>query len=308
MGGAVGPMETAVAEAERLGEETILTEGLWRLAVVSTWLGDNAKGEQLLRRSLAHAESLGDAQLRAQALQWIGLVLLWGPTPVAEALEECQRLARSTELSQLALTELLVVQGGLLALTGEFAQGRQLAAEGRRILLELGRKVDYAASAQPVAMIELLAGDAPAAGRLLREAHGILEAAGERGYLSSVSGLLAIAMAKQERYAEAELFADQSSQAGAEDDLITQIYWRVAKTQVVAARGELAEAARLATETTELAADYDSFDGPIATVEVAPFLEPEVARDALERARAGASAKGNVVTAEQARRKLEALP
>jgi hypothetical protein len=45
-------------------------------------------------------------------------------------------------------------------------------------------------------------------------------------------------------------------------------------------------------------ADYDSFDGPIAMVEVAPFLEPKAAEGALERALAGASTKGNVVTAK----------
>jgi hypothetical protein len=107
---------------------------------------------------------------------------------------------------------------------------------------------------------------------------------------------------------QAAVFGDKSRRIGADDDVITQIYWRVAKAQVVASRSELAEAGRLATETTKLVADYDSFDGPIATVEVAPFLEAKAAKDALERALAGASAKGNVVTAEQARAMLAALP
>jgi class 3 adenylate cyclase/tetratricopeptide (TPR) repeat protein len=308
MGDAVGPMEAALAEAERLGEETILAEGFWRLGVLNMWLGDNAKAERLLRRSVAHAGSLGEAQLRVDALHWLALVLLWGATPVDEALEECRKLARSTGVSQFALSELLVVQGVLLALKGEFGEGRKLAAEGRRILLELGQKVSYAGIAQATAMIELLAGDAPAAERPLREAHELLEAAGERGYLSSVSGLLALMLARQQRYADAESFADESRRIGAQDDRTTQIYWRVAKAHVVAARGERAEAARLAGEATKLATDSESFDAPIATVEVAPFLEPEAAKGALERALAGAAAKGNVITAEQARRMLEALP
>jgi class 3 adenylate cyclase len=308
MADALAPMEAAIAEAERLGEERTLAEGLWRLAVLNTWLGDHAKGAQLLRSSLEYGESLGDARLRAETLWWIGIVLLWGPTPVDEALAECRELARSTDLSQLALTELLVVQGALLALTGAFEQGRRLAAEGQRILLELGHKVDYASVAQGAAFIELLAGDAAAAERLLREAHETLEAAGERGYLSTVSALLALALARQERYADAESFVDESRRIGAEDDLMTQIYWRVAKAQVVAARGELAEAARLAAETTALIKDYDNFDGPIAAVEVAPFLEAKAAKDVLERALAGASAKGNVVTAEKARAMLATLP
>jgi hypothetical protein len=87
----------------------------------------------------------------------------------------------------------------------------------------------------------------------------------------------------------------------------TQIYWRVAGAQARAGRGDHAEAARLAAEAA-LAVDYSSFDSPIAAVELSPFLPPNVARDALERALAGATAKGNVVTAEQARKLLAALP
>lgn len=66
----------------------------------------------------------------------------------------------------------------LLAMTGEFAQARALAAEGRRAVLDLGQEVRCAAVTQPVATIELLAGDAPAAERLLREAREILTAGG----------------------------------------------------------------------------------------------------------------------------------
>ncbi len=53
---------------------------------------------------------------------------------------------------------------------------------------------------------------------------------------------------------------------------------------------------------------YESFDGPLAAVEVAEYLAPEDARTILDRALRGATAKGNVVTALQAREQLEALP
>jgi class 3 adenylate cyclase/tetratricopeptide (TPR) repeat protein len=308
MANSVGPMEATVAEAERLGEEAILAEALWRLGQPTTGLGDNVKAEQVLRSSLEHAESVGDVRRRSQAVFWIALVLLYGPTPVERGLRECRRLGESFEVDQMARTELLVVQGALLALTGDFERGRQLAAEGRQALLESGQTVGYAATAQPAAIIELLAGDAPAAERVLREAHEILIAAGERGYLSTVSGLLALSLSKQERYIDADAFADEARRIGAEDDLMTQIYWRMAKAQVAAAGGDLVEAARLASETVELATRYETCDGPIALVEVAPFLEPDAARSALEEALAGATAKGNVVTAKQARAKLAALP
>jgi class 3 adenylate cyclase/tetratricopeptide (TPR) repeat protein len=304
----VASIEATIAEAERLGEQAIVAEALWRLGVVNTWLGNSERGEQLLLSSLEHAESIGNRQLQSEVVFWIGLRLLWGPTPVDDALRECERLSQAVALEQLARTELLVVQGALLALRGEFAEGRQLAAEGRRGLLELGQKVQYAGISQPVAIIELLAGNAGAAESLLSEARAVLVAAGERGFLSTVSALLALALARQERYSEADKFAEESRRVGAEDDVITQIYWRVAKAKVVAGNGELDEARRLAAEAIKLAADYDSFDGPIAIVEVASLLEPAAARAGLERALASASAKGNVITAEQARGKLAALP
>jgi class 3 adenylate cyclase len=309
MADAVGPMRAAVAEAERLENETIIAEALWRSGVLCMWLGDNAKGEELLRSSVDHAESLGDVPLMSQALHWLGMVLLWGPTPIASALEECRTLAKSSEhLDQRARAELLVAEGALLALTGEFEQGRRLAADGREAVLELGQKVQYAAQAMAVAMIDLHADDPLAAERELREAHEILLDAGERAYLSTVSALLALALAKQGRHMEAERFADESRLLGAKDDLITQIYWRVAKAKVAAAKGEQDEAARLATETVELTGDYDSFDGPVATLEVAQFLEPDAEKSALEHALANSLAKGNTVIAARARELLEALP
>ena len=164
-------------------------------------------------------------------------MLLWGSTPIGEALPEVRRLAESTGEAGLAYAELLVTEGTLLALTGDFEGGRALAAEGRRQLLELGQKVQYAGIGQPAAILELLAGDAPAAERIMREAHEILNAAGERGFLSTVSALLGLALARQGRYDEADRFADESREAGSDDDVVTQIYWRIVKANVEAAKG-----------------------------------------------------------------------
>lgn len=114
-----------------------------------------------------------------------------------------------------------------------------------------------------------------------------------------------MALVKQERYAEADAFAEESRRLGTRDDMVTQTYWRIAKAHVVGASGNAREPACLAAETIEIATDSDNFDAPVAT---ARFLEPDAGRAALERALAGALAKGNTVTAAQARAQLEALP
>jgi class 3 adenylate cyclase/tetratricopeptide (TPR) repeat protein len=307
MATAAPQMEAIVADAERLEDEDTLAEALRRFGVIAMWLGENERAEHLLRRSLQHAESIGNVRLKSEAMFMIALVMLWGPTPVEAALRECEQLSESIEVDQMAQSELLVVQGTLLALTGKFERGRHLGADGRQALRERGQLVQYAATSQPVAVIELLAGDPSAAERMLREAREILLAAGENSYLSTVSALLALALTKQERFEEAERHAKEARRIGAEDDVITQIYWRVAMAPVAAADGRLDEAAELASQAIALSEDK-SYDGPIAAVEVAGYLEPDARRTALDQALAGAEAKGNIVIAEQAREKLAALP
>ena len=304
-----GPLEETIAEAERLGDEAVLAEGLTRLGVLKSWLGYNDSAAELLRRSFERAQQLGDTRLQADALHWGLLVLLWGPTPVEEALAECRRLRQWTEPGQRAHSELIIVEGTLLALTGEFERGRELAASGRRQLLELGQTVQYAAIGQPAAIIELLAGDAPAAERIMREGYEILLAAGERGYLSTVTALLGLALARQGRLEEADRYADESKRIGADDDVITQMYWRIVKARTAGAAGDDEEATRLAAEVMALTeATDDSFDGPIAILEVVDYLDPADRRAALEQALVETESKGNTVSAGQIRAKLAALP
>ena len=308
MAEAVSLLDETIAEAERIGNEAILADALGHLGTLQMWLGDNEEAEQLLRRSLEHADAVGNHRLRSEAMRWIALVMLWGATPVEMALQQCRAFAQATDIGHMARAELLVVEGTLLGFTGEFERGRQLAAEGREALLELGQRVQYASIAQLSATIELLAEDTEAAERMLREAHEILTAAGERGYLSTVSAFLALALAKQGRDAEAEGFAETARRIGASDDRMTQLYWRVAEAKIVASRNQPDDARRLASEAVGLVVGYASFDGPLAAVEVADCLDPEDARTILERALRGATAKGNVVTAARAREKLAALP
>lgn len=309
MADAVGPLEETVEEAKRLDDSAILAEGLMRLGVMASWLGDNERAAQLLRRSLEHASAGAHSQITSDAIHWLALVLLWGPMPVERALTELRRLDESTPASQMARAHLHVIEGTILALTGDFESGRRLATAGRREVLELGQNVQYAGLSQPAAIIELLAGDAAAAERILREAHGILTQAGERGYLSTAAALLGLAVVRQGRHEEGERLADESREVGTDDDVITQIYWRMVKARALAAKGELEEARRLGDEALELTyRTDDAFDVPMVTLELADVFAPESRRAVLERALTESQAKGNAVSAEQIRERLAALP
>ena len=258
---------------------------------------------------MEHATSAGHSLIVSDAVQWLALVLLWGPRPVHTAIAELRRLNESMSLSQTARATAHVVEGVLTAMTGDFDAARQVAATGRSELLELGQTYHYAGLSQPTAIIELLADDAAAAERILREAHRLLTDAGERGYLSTAAALLGLAVVRQGRYEEGDLLAEESREAGSDDDVITQIYWRAVKAQVLAARDEQDDARRLAAEALELTKQTDdSLDVPMIALELIDVFAPETLREVLEWGLAESEAKGNVVSAARIREQLEALP
>ena len=54
MAEAVGLLDETIAEAEQIGNETILADALGHLGTLQMWLGDNEEAERLLRRSLEY--------------------------------------------------------------------------------------------------------------------------------------------------------------------------------------------------------------------------------------------------------------
>ena len=89
---------------------------------------------------------------------------------------------------------LLVCSGLLAAMAGDLDQGRRHARREREDLVALDRPVTEAAITTWSSAIELLAGDAAAAERQLRPAFALLQEAGARATLSSLSAQLAEAL------------------------------------------------------------------------------------------------------------------
>src|SRR5438067_11499809 len=81
---------------------------------------------------------------------------------------------------------------------------------------------------------------------------------GELGWRATALGVLARALAELGRYDEALSCSEQSRDLGARDDVINEIWWRLGRTAALAGLGELAEARRVARETTAITADVES--------------------------------------------------
>jgi tetratricopeptide (TPR) repeat protein len=173
---------------------------------------------------------------------------------------------------------------------------------------ELGLTLNTAVS-HHAAMVELLAGDPAAAERRLRQGYAALEEMGDKALLSTTAAFLGQALLAQHKHEEAGRFADLSAELAAGDDLLSQAIWRGVRAGILAQRGGLAEAERMARQAVALADRTDFLNHRAeALVVLADVLNRrgrgEPVRTALEQALGLYEQKGNVVAALQLRAQL----
>jgi len=104
-----------------------------------------------------------------------------------------------------------------------------------------------------VARVELLAGDLATAEREVRADCDFLAKAGEAYFLSTVAAVLARVLRAQGRDDEAWDASKMAEDAATEDDVDAQVQWRSVRAPIMARRGDLVEAERLAREALQLA-------------------------------------------------------
>jgi tetratricopeptide (TPR) repeat protein len=227
-----------------------------------------------------------------------------GPTPVDAAIERAHLFLREMEGDRLVTASILSSLAVLLAMRGEFAQARAEWSRGRALWDELGMVLHRAIRAIEASTIELLAGDAEAAERELRTGYRMLEEIGDVHVRPTVAAYLAAALAQAGRSAEAEEFAHFAESHAWEDDIVTQVMWRVARAGVQAPAGEAADAERLAREAVELAAPTDFLDlqatALLALARVLRAAGSPEAESVAGQARAVYERKGNVAGAGRA--------
>src|SRR5581483_985652 len=95
--------------------------------------------------------------------------------------------------------------------------------------------------------------DHAAAESCLRGGYAELERLGEKGYFSTLAGLLGEAVEAQGRHDEARELARAAAAAAADDDAATQVGWRVTEARCLARAGDADAARAVAQEAVEIA-------------------------------------------------------
>ncbi|HEX5467432.1 MAG TPA: hypothetical protein VFW80_00130, partial [Gaiellaceae bacterium] len=299
---ASGMLEQSGAEH---GDATLAT--IWRLlAWAHGTSGRYGLATQAAERAMEHARSANDArQIRLAAVLY-ALAALHGPTPVPEAIERCERIASEAQGDRRTQGLVTSILAALLGMRGDFDRARQLSAEARALLAELGPTVAGASTSLEAARVESLAGDLAAAERALRRDYEALTALGERYILSTVAGELARVLYAQGRLDEAEGCSRHAQDLADADDVASATLWRTVQAKVLAHKGNRDAALILIGEAVDLLKRTDSVVAQAETlVDLAEVLrlagQRKDANEVLEDAVALFEAKGNLAATEALR-------
>ncbi|MES2992405.1 MAG: adenylate/guanylate cyclase domain-containing protein [Pseudomonadota bacterium] len=262
-----------------------------------------------IEKSIAHARLAGDARMVARAGLALATTALYGPTPVAQAIEQCEGILSGGLTNRQVEAIVMCSLAQLHAMRGEFERSRELYRRGRAMLRDLGQGVNAASTGMDVGRIEWLAGDLVTAEREVQADLDFLAQRGETYFLSSMAAQLSCIVRDLGDDARALELSLTAEQAAAEDDTVSHILWRVARAPLIARTGELAEAESLVRRAIELAR---STDAPIfladALVELGAVLalagQAADARAAADEAIALYAEKGDTVSSTRARRLL----
>jgi class 3 adenylate cyclase/tetratricopeptide (TPR) repeat protein len=299
-------LEEAARAFEDIGDEAALSTVWTELAQIEWMPCRYDRAQVAARRAMDHARRSGDERLLAGPLMYLIVAPMLGtatPHEGMRGLDDLEgELARSRQLQSAAAT----ARGCYLGMQGSFPEARRLLDEANETSLSLGLRFDMAAIYETLGHLELYAGDATAAERAFRTNYDILDELGDEGHKSTAAASLALALCALERYEEAEMYAEMAVRIAAEDDLASQTHGRSAQALVLVARGEFAEAERLAREAVELYADAQApnFQGD-AWRDLARVLgvagKPADAEQAAREALALYERKGNVPAAASTR-------
>jgi class 3 adenylate cyclase/tetratricopeptide (TPR) repeat protein len=290
-------VEGLIAVLEEHDAERELAEAYTVLGILRTWRGTMRAGQQAYERGADLAKRTGNARVLATTYWWRLANALWGPTTIDDGLELC-RLIRNEAERRATSASVAYIESALIV----FREGVSEAtldrlAEAAAVFEELGQVVSRASARQTVAFAYLYTGEPGRAEAELRIASDGLRRIGEKGFLSTVTALLALALCAQGRHEEADPFATESAEIGAADDLTTQAAWRAARAQILAARGDADAAIAIGREALALVEPTDmTSDRTTASVSLGLAFtilgRRDEAREALQKAEELLAAKG----------------
>jgi class 3 adenylate cyclase/tetratricopeptide (TPR) repeat protein len=299
----------AIEVFEEMGSDVDLADA-WQLVGLAELESRDREAQLVaLRRGREHAIASGDIRRQIESWNEVGGAMIFGRTPIEVAqafVDEELEWARERGLAAVEADALL---GGpyIYARLGRFDEARDRLERSKAICRELGIAYGLAEAHMAGSEMEMLAGDAPAAERELRDAIRVATDMGASRYVALYRTRLAHVLLAQGRDEEALI----------ELGLAREVYesgpkWKAARALVLAHGGETAEAVAVLREAVDSIAGYGDVTAHAEILtDFAEVLRADGdvagAKAALSEAIALHDAKGNLVHADHCRRLLVAV-
>ena len=208
-------------------------------------------------RAAELARRTGNRREVGWALGQNALCAIHSPMPVADGLSWLERLLGSEPENRTLDANLSGFVTVLEAMTGRFAEARKHIEDTRALARDLGLMWQAAVQELLSGYVELLAGNPVAAERDMRTAEHAFREIGEGWFLSTVAVDLPRAVYEQGRYDDAFGLLKAIDEVPAPTDREWQIKRTGIPARLLARRGELDQAEKLARQGVALAADSE---------------------------------------------------
>jgi predicted ATPase/DNA-binding SARP family transcriptional activator len=253
-------IETAqrtIAVFDDIGDELGLARA-WRLLAQSHYLDRHFEAcVDASERALVHARRAGDRFEAREIVEWLVIALLLGPMPAERAAERCRSLLRESAEDRLIVAQVLGGLAVLTAMQGRIEEAERLIDEARQVMHELGGWLWI--HSWHVAFISIVVADPAAAEAEIRPAYEALKRVGEKSHFTTMANSLAAVVFEQGRFDEAGELARECEEANRANDVYSRIAAPTIQARILAEKGELDEAQRVADEAVALAADSDLY-------------------------------------------------
>jgi tetratricopeptide (TPR) repeat protein len=249
--------ETAIEVLGEFGDEAGLARAWMVLSDLHWSNGRLRKTSDAAGRAADHARSTGNRREVGWALGQIALCAIHGPTTVAAGLSRLERLLAAEPENRTLDANLSGFVTVLEAMNGDFAEARRHIEESRAVARDLGLMWQAAVQERLSGYVEWLADDPGAAEHDMRSAGELFREIGEGWFLSTVAIDLPRAVYEQGRYDDAFDLLEAVDEVPAPTDREWQIKRRGVPARLLARRGRLEEAERLAREGVALAGDCE---------------------------------------------------
>jgi DNA-binding SARP family transcriptional activator/tetratricopeptide (TPR) repeat protein len=249
--------KTAVPTLESLDDHRALGRAWFAIGyVVGCFHCQNAVWVEAAEQSLKHYRAAGWST--ALSVGQIASALLYGPTPVGQAIQRCEELLANQVDERLGDAHVRLSMGGIEALRARFDEGHELISQARRSYEELGQSVNARSCDFLEGLIAILSGEYAEAEVAFRRSYETSERIGDSASLAISAAELADTLYRQARYDEAERLTYVSQKHAAREDLPAEFSWRSVRAKVLARSEDHERAEEMAREAVGLAARTDA--------------------------------------------------